>query len=289
MHQETVVHSRPDREIRKKIITPGDYTIVPYEDSRCKVVITDVICTNEDGKIEIDPDSVAFSPSFDGNMLIGDLDNFIDKDFELLLQQMCSGETCSAIFVYRDSDKKLVKEISCTVELKEVMEEQVISDWSWQRLYEAAVHHKEKGVLLVKDKKIVQAFRRFSKALKFLVAVEPVDPNEVDDVMMRDMKELKVKLLSNLAHCQLQFNEYEAALELCNRALKLEPDNIKVLYRRSLAHTGLKLFEEAWRDIQAVLQLDPNDKAARQKANALKPIIEKINKEYESVIKKMFV
>lgn len=48
------------------------------------------------------------------------------------------------------------------------------------------------------------------------------------------------------------------------------------------------MVEEAWNDIQKVLRLDRNDKAAQIKANEIRPKIEKINKEYTSMIKKMF-
>lgn len=91
-----------------------------------------------------------------------------------------------------------------------------------------------------------------------------------------------------MAHCQLHYNEYDAALDLCNRALKYDPNNVKALYRRCVAYIGLKLYEEAWNDIQKVLAFDPTDKAAQQRANFLKPILEKINTDYSNVIKKMF-
>lgn len=150
MYQETVVSSRSDREIRKKIVIPGDYSLVPYEESRCRITLSEIECKNEAGKCEIESRSRIFSASFDGNVLIGDSDFFIDKDFELILQQMCCGETCIATMVYRDSVGTLVKEISCKIVLKEVMEEQLISDWSWQRLYEASIYHKVSLVLTLR-------------------------------------------------------------------------------------------------------------------------------------------
>lgn len=286
--EKTVISFRPDREICKQVIVAGDFNLVPYEDSRCRIVISEVICKNETGSCEIESESRIFSNSFDGNVLIGDSDNFIDKDFELILQQMCSGETCVATMVYRDGDGVLVKEISCKIELKEVTEEQLISDWSKERLYEAALYHKENGVELVKQKRIMDAFRRFSKSLKMLIAIEPLDPETVSEDMVENMMDLKVKLYNNLAHCQLQFNEYEAGLVLCNKALKLQPNNAKALYRRCIAYTGLEMYEEAWKDIQHTLTLDPNDKSAQQKAIALRPKIAKVKKEYTNVIKKMF-
>lgn len=142
MNVETIVSLRPDRELRKKIITLGDYSLVPYEDSRCRITISNLKCTNDTGDCDIEPESRIFNPFFDGNVLIGDSDCFIDKDFELVLQQMCCGEVCEASLVYRDGAGALVKRISCRVKLREVTEEQLISDWGWERLYEAALHHK---------------------------------------------------------------------------------------------------------------------------------------------------
>ncbi|XP_068619182.1 uncharacterized protein [Battus philenor] len=288
MHEETIVSSRPDREITKKIIVPGDYSLVPYEESRCTIILSDVKFTNTTGDSELDLESRIFSKNFDGIVIIGDSDTYIDKDFELILQQMCYGETCVGRIVYKNSISEVVQEILCQIELKELTEEQLVCDWSWARLYEAATHHKERGVLLVKEKRVVDAFRRFSKALKLLIAIEPLDPEAISDESAKEIIDLKVKLYNNLAHCQLQFNEYNAALELCNRAIKLDPDNLKALYRRCVSYHGLKIYEEAWQDIQRVLVLDPNDKAARNKASELKVIVGEINEKYSSVIKKMF-
>ncbi|CAG9789551.1 unnamed protein product [Diatraea saccharalis] len=288
MEKEGIVSSRSDRDLKKKVISPGDFTLVPYEDSRCKIVLSNVTCNSPVGKSEIETESRIFSKDFDGNVLIGDTDYYIDKDFELILQQMCCGEICEASLLYRDHDGALMKEITCRIELKEVTEEQLVSDWSWERLFESATHHKECGVLLVKQKRLTDAFRRFSKALKFLIAIEPIDPEVLKEENIKDIIDLKVKLYNNLAHLQLQYNEYEPALELCNRALQYDPENPKALYRRCTAHIGLQLYEEAWTDIQHALKLDPSDKAALNKANSLRPIIEKINKNYSDVIKKMF-
>lgn len=138
MTTDIVVSARTDREIRKTIITSGDFSVVPYEDSRCKLFISKIQCKNDSGPCDIEPESVIFNPSFDGTVVIGDLDNFIDKDVELILQQMCCGETCSATIVYKNNNNELVKEISFEIHLSEVTEEQLISDWSWNRLYEAS-------------------------------------------------------------------------------------------------------------------------------------------------------
>ncbi|XP_046971290.1 peptidyl-prolyl cis-trans isomerase FKBP62-like [Vanessa cardui] len=288
MYKESIICCRRDREIRKKIITPGDYTIVPYEDSRCKIRLTDVFCKNADGVCEMEPLSRIFNSPFDGNVIIGDMDAFVDRDVELILQQMCCGELCIAHLTYKNTHGDLMLDITCKIELLDVTEEQLISDWSWARLYESAMHHKERGVQLIKDKRTVDGFRRFSKAYKMLVAMEPVDKDTLDEERAKELIDIRVKLYNNMAHCQLQFDEFGASLELCCRALKYDPENTKALYRRCMAYIGLHMYEEAWEDIQKALAIDPNDKASQLKASELRPHIEKINKDYAKVIKKMF-
>lgn len=189
---ETIINSRPDRQITKQVISHGDYNLVPYEDAKCKVIISDVCCMNDAGECQIEAESRVFDPSFDGHIVIGDSDHFIDKDFELILQQMCNGEMCKCKIVYKDSDGNLVKEITCKIVLVETSQEDLISDWDWMRLFSVSTHHKNRGVDLIKEKRIVDAFRKFSKAFKLLVAVEPIDPEIIPEDKVREMIELKV-------------------------------------------------------------------------------------------------
>lgn len=50
----------------------------------------------------------------------------------------------------------------------------------------------ERGVELVKEKRIIDAFRRFNKSLKFLIAIEPVDKAKIDEERVKEMIDLKV-------------------------------------------------------------------------------------------------
>lgn len=198
MFKETIVSFRPEREIRKTILVPGDYNLVPYEDARCKIRLGDVKCSNRAGPCEIEPESRIFNIPFDGNVIIGDMDSFIDRDVEILLQRMCSGEISRANLTYKNSHGDLIKEITFRIELVDVTEEQLISDWSWARLFESAAHHKERGVQLVKDKRVVDGFRRFSKAMKMLIAIEPVDKSSIDDERVKEFINMRVIINFNI-------------------------------------------------------------------------------------------
>ena len=45
--------------------------------------------------------------------------------------------------------------------------------------------------------------------------------------------------------------------------LKVEPKNVKALYRRALGRSGFGLINEAKEDLEAVLKVDPENKAAK--------------------------
>lgn len=282
--------SREDREISKKVLTPGDSNIVPYEDSKCQISITNLSCVNDEGAEDnIEEESLYLKESFNGNLTIGNCDNFIDIDIDLLIQQMCKGEVSLARIIYKNNEKKVVKRIEFKIELIEASQEDLISDWDSDRLYSTSLLHKERGVQLVKQKRVIDGFRRFSKALKLVVAMEPIEAeNPISDEKISDLIDLKIKLYNNLALCQLQFKEYDAALQLCNQVLKLDAQNIKAVYRRSTAYMGLKMYEEAWSDIQLALRMDPCDVMTQQRAMQIKPYIDEIYSDYSSVIKRMF-
>ncbi|POI34319.1 hypothetical protein CIB84_001929 [Bambusicola thoracicus] len=67
----------------------------------------------------------------------------------------------------------------------------------------------------------------------------------------------------NLAMCYLKLREYTKAVECCDKALGLDQDNEKGLYRRGEARLLMNEFELAKCDFQKVLEVNPQNKAAR--------------------------
>lgn len=65
----------------------------------------------------------------------------------------------------------------------------------------------------------------------------------------------------NIAACNIRIKDYETAYDACNEALKLDPYNIKALYRRAKSkalpiNSGVEEFREALTDLKTVLELD---------------------------------
>jgi tetratricopeptide (TPR) repeat protein len=85
-----------------------------------------------------------------------------------------------------------------------------------------------------------------------------------------------------MALCWTKLDNVDQALKSAEEALKLEPAHPKALYRRAAAFEKTSKFDEAKKDLNAVLKQNPEDKAAlalakrvdaqlaRQKAKAKK-------------------
>lgn len=67
----------------------------------------------------------------------------------------------------------------------------------------------------------------------------------------------------NLAMCYLKLREYGKAVECCDKALGLDSANEKGLYRRGEAQLLMNEFELAKGDFEKVLEVNPQNKAAR--------------------------
>ncbi|XP_073081198.1 peptidyl-prolyl cis-trans isomerase FKBP5-like isoform X4 [Manis javanica] len=67
----------------------------------------------------------------------------------------------------------------------------------------------------------------------------------------------------NLAMCYLKLREYSKAVECCDKALGLDSASEKGLYRRGEAQLLMNEFESAKGDFEKVLEVNPQNKAAR--------------------------
>lgn len=68
----------------------------------------------------------------------------------------------------------------------------------------------------------------------------------------------------NIAACNIKTKDYETAVAACNEALKLDPYNVKALYRRARAvampiNSSVEDFRNAITDLKRIIEvIDPN-------------------------------
>ncbi|XP_073477772.1 peptidyl-prolyl cis-trans isomerase FKBP4 [Aquarana catesbeiana] len=123
---------------------------------------------------------------------------------------------------------------------------------------EQGVLVKERGSQYFRVGKFRPAVIQYKKIVQWLE-----HESGLSDEESAKSKSLLLAAFLNLAACYLKLAEYRHALEHCNKALEFEPNNEKGLFRRGESYIGVNEFELARDDFTKVIQLYPNNKAAR--------------------------
>lgn len=75
---------------------------------------------------------------------------------------------------------------------------------------------------------------------------------------------LRLTVLMNRAAAAVKENDATAAIQDCNLALELDPENVKAVYRRGCAYLLAGRFEEAEADASAALRISPDNPEIRR-------------------------
>ncbi|KDR23964.1 peptidyl-prolyl cis-trans isomerase FKBP4 [Zootermopsis nevadensis] len=276
----------------KEIITQGVWGDRPREGGKCTVIIDDIVTENIAlDEVQHATMSIYLGLEFNGSLIIGDSDTDIDRSLERCIQAMLHMEVSMIILTFPPklcSETSLkTRTVKCKVHLKEIHNEPYIFEWNDSKKYELAMYHKVRGVELYRCGRTRDAFLRFSKAIKFLITIIPVE-DYTSAVQRDDVMSLRVILCNNIASCQLQYKNYCHVIKMCNKVLFLEPNNVKALFRRAVAYMGSQEFDKAKEDLNRVQQLEPGNAAAREKLRELKQWQRESDAKLAASIKKMF-
>ncbi|CAG8681404.1 14430_t:CDS:2, partial [Cetraspora pellucida] len=108
---------------------------------------------------------------------------------------------------------------------------------------EKALQEKETGNIFFKNGDYKKAIEHYGKAIE-------LDPKEAVYIINRAMAYLKLQ-------------KWVEAEDDCTTGLLLHPDNTKALWRRGIARRELGKLQDAKKDLDDALQLEPNDKAIK--------------------------
>ena len=81
---------------------------------------------------------------------------------------------------------------------------------------------------------------------------------------LRQAADIRLSLANNLAMCCLKTEEFGKAVAYANKALDVDPENVKAIYRRGQGHFGCRDYEEAKNDLLRACKLDPKNKPMRK-------------------------
>jgi len=129
-----------------------------------------------------------------------------------------------------------------------------------------AQERKEQGNGFFQNNQVDIAIRKYEKAMKYLDGNHKFSEEEKEQI-----NNLKLPIQINLSLCYFKINDVKKSLDYANKALEIDPRNVKGLYRRGLAYAENSQWEYSLADYEKVLELDPgNAAAARAKAKLLK-------------------
>ncbi|XP_041111241.1 peptidyl-prolyl cis-trans isomerase FKBP4 [Polyodon spathula] len=142
---------------------------------------------------------------------------------------------------------------------------------------------KEKGTQYFKEGKYRQAALQYKKIVSWLDHESGLsEQNE------QKARALRLAAHLNLAMCFIKIQEHTQALENCSKALELDGCNEKALFRRSEALFALKEFEEARNGFQKVVQLYPDNKAAKTQVTACQRFLREQHEKDKRLYANMF-
>ncbi|KAF0754505.1 FK506-binding protein 59-like, partial [Aphis craccivora] len=130
----------------------------------------------------------------------------------------------------------------------------------------------------------------YKLALKFYKKMEDYLKNNIsiDENQMKEIKFLSVTSYLNSALCNLKSHRHTQAKNDCESALSLEPTNVKALFRKGEALVGLHELVAAKQSFEAVLQQEPNNRAAIAKIIECDKKLKSQKKIEKSVYSNMF-
>jgi FK506-binding protein 4/5 len=154
-----------------------------------------------------------------------------------------------------------------------------------QKLEQAAIF-KEAGTTFFKQGKFDLAANKYNKIIEFLE----------HEISLKGDKETERKALLqagrlNLSMCKIKVGDWIEARNLCDKVIDENPALAKAYFRRGEALVALNEHELAMRDFVKVLELDPENKAAKNKVaicmHQVKLIKEKEKKTFANMFDKV--
>jgi len=124
---------------------------------------------------------------------------------------------------------------------------------------------KLKGNQLFQEQKYSEAITLYNKAMDLWKFVFPREEGD-----KQKMQEAQLPVLLNLAACQLKTKDYKGAWLNCEKALDIDVNNVKAIFRRGQSFAGQGDYEKAKKDYQEAIKLDPNSADLKRAFNDLK-------------------
>ncbi|XP_069775294.1 FK506-binding protein-like [Narcine bancroftii] len=280
-HPSLFTWTCPDGSFVKKILQVGSGLDKPKEGSRCRVLVQVEPSNNFESKHHF---PIGINQSVE--IILGESDTWFADLIDKCIETMLLGEQCEVLLApgLTEAGTDLAGGLRFTVKLEEL----TVHKDSWQMTFDekwqAAIHHKTKGNEQFKNGNHFGAARRYAKSLKLVVSVKYEVPLEKGE----EYDKVRCTLYSNLAACQLKQNQFGNVIRNCSKALEIEPNSVKCLYRRGQAHASINEGDKAKWDLKRVLKLEPGNTAAVHQLRMVTKQVRAQNEKLGKAMSKLF-
>lgn len=260
----------PDGKIKKEILEKGKWGQKPNENSTCTITILDY---------------APLENIISSSIVIGDTDGELWNAIDICLRTMDVREK-SKFFVSLPNE-----DVSLIIYLEGFISDGYIYEWDAIKKFNLAIHHKEKGNYLFKSKSNKKAALRYIKALKILHSI-PIDaeelPKSIENLQVSKLNNLKETLYNNLSSCYFRNSCWLKVIDISQKVLLYNSNNVKALYRLGIAYKNDRNFEKSFESFSKVLKLEPDNKACTEHLIVVKDELKKADIRVKGMVKKMF-
>eukprot|EP00560_Eucampia_antarctica_P009425 CAMPEP_0197828222 /NCGR_PEP_ID=MMETSP1437-20131217/4853_1 /TAXON_ID=49252 ORGANISM="Eucampia antarctica, Strain CCMP1452" /NCGR_SAMPLE_ID=MMETSP1437 /ASSEMBLY_ACC=CAM_ASM_001096 /LENGTH=553 /DNA_ID=CAMNT_0043429387 /DNA_START=49 /DNA_END=1707 /DNA_ORIENTATION=- len=145
-----------------------------------------------------------------------------------------------------------------------------------------AVTHKEEGNDAFKNGDYNSACRAYRKGTNLIKGLN--EGNTGDE----QVKALLVNLQTNLSMTCLKQNKPKLSRDVASKALLIQQDHVKALFRRATAHRALGDFDLAKTDLKRALQKDPVNRDCKRALLSLQKDIERLHEKESAALQRAF-
>ncbi|XP_014790271.2 inactive peptidyl-prolyl cis-trans isomerase FKBP6 [Octopus bimaculoides] len=163
------------------------------------------------------------------------------------------------------------------------MTEEEKSQIPFDQILKIANMEKSFGTEFFSAKKIRKSYNKYRLAL--LVLDEYVPCNSEEE---RQIQELRLLVLLNMALCCLRLNNAPKAITYCQKALAIDKNNAKAFYRLGQAYQMLGKYNEAVTNLKLAQKLRPTDPNVSQQLQKLHSDVLQYKQDEKAMYKKMF-
>ncbi|CAI2365404.1 unnamed protein product [Moneuplotes crassus] len=143
-----------------------------------------------------------------------------------------------------------------------------------QKKFDNVTELKNKANTLFKNKELDKASEKYYEAINKVRTT-----TSLKGTPQADKLEMNCRL--NLALCKIKQEEYDVAIDQCERVLLEDNSNLKALYRISLGLKSQNNGLEAWSYIKRAYKIDPNDQNIKKLHSELKPIKDEFDAKFK--------